>query len=419
MASSSSNLRMPESIEHFTERSQERSQAFSHLISIFKTESMPLPPVVWAFFQVADLEMVETMVPRFVRPLLDEGTLETMCRNAILLWRQGKEANNEAGPSKKRNLSSAFGAPDASNPTSTRTRPDPTPLSKTKSGQVPSSTGSNVRRSKRAAAMCRERDNHRCIASKCGEVDACHIYPWCAFGGNNMKRVDKFWLALEMFWPEEKVKSWRKKIFRSDIPGTAGTETVENMVSLTATLHRFHSAGAFALRPVHKSDDGTRLELEFHWLVVQQRDPAVELDLLTEPLSSRDRIESSDQFWFARRDENGTVSRLCSGDRFEMVTDDPVNKPLPDAGLLEMQWHLQRILAMSGAAGWREEDFDRDSAADMAMPAAQQTTDDQVQPDVVETVEKWLDDQDADIPSESYSNGDSEAISDGELGRSP
>lgn len=56
-----------------------------------------------------------------------------------------------------------------------------------------------------------------------------------------------------------------------------------------------------------------------------------------------------------------------------MTTDDPENEPLPEPGLLEMQWHLQHILAMSGAAGWKEEDFDDDpDAAVDTLPSVEQ-----------------------------------------------
>jgi len=41
---------------------------------------------------------------------------------------------------------------------------------------------------------------------------------------------------------------------------------------------------------------------------------------------------------------------LRSEDTFTLTTDDPVNKPLPSFKLLHMQWILQRITAMSGAA---------------------------------------------------------------------
>jgi hypothetical protein len=44
-----------------------------------------------------------------------------------------------------------------------------------------------------------------------------------------------------------------------------------------------------------------------------------------------------------------------------------------------MQWHLQRILAMSGAAGWREKNFEHGvlSAPIDALPSVEQWLDDQ------------------------------------------
>lgn len=168
--------------------------------------------------------------------------------------------------------------------------------------------------------------------------------------------MTNFWKTLRFFGPTDKVDAWRAKIFLDN--GTPyGTETVENMITFNATLHNFHCEGAFALRPVRITADKTQLELEFHWLKRQVRDSKVMVDLLELPMSSRDLKESGHGQFFCYLD-NGVPTRLVSGQRFTMTTDDPVNKPLPDPGLLELQWHLQRILAMSGAAGWKEDEFD-------------------------------------------------------------
>lgn len=151
------------------------------------------------------------------------------------------------------------------------------------------------------------------------------------------------------------------------------------MLTFTSTLHRFHSEGAFALRPVRMSDDKTQLELEFHWLARQERVSSARVDLLEKPLSSRDRTDSGDGYQFCRHDAKPTL--LVSGTRFILTTDNAANKPLPDSGLLELQWHLQRILAMSGAAGWKEEDFDYDyydnSSTGLVAPSVEQWLDDQ------------------------------------------
>lgn len=239
------------------------------------------------------------------------------------------------------------------------------------------------------------------------EIDAAHIYPWCAFGHVTPKRVANFWATLRMFWRPQLVQSWRDQIFVDPNEPNRGTETVANMISLTATLHRFHSAGAFALRPIQMSDDKTQLELEFHWLAREERDSSSEVDLMVEPLSSRNRPLSGSGYGpFIRILDTtiGTTEPLVSGTRFTMTTDDPVQRPLPDPGLLTLQWHLQRVLAMSGAAGWKEEEFGWDSDDDDNAPG--------------QTVEADIDYRSEDLPAHYHRGpnspgGDSDDSGDG------
>jgi hypothetical protein len=168
-----------------------------------------------------------------------------------------------------------------------------------------------------------------------------------------------------MFWTKAKVDAWSSEIFVDNNASFRGKETVANMISLTSTLHTFHTQGAFALRPLQISNDKKQLELEFHWLVIEEREKGTRMNLLDMPKSSEHRTESGDGYGpFVRRNPDGSIQVLKSGDRFTMSTDDPVNKPLPDPGLLALQWHLQRVLAMSGAASWRDEDSDNDDDDD-------------------------------------------------------
>lgn len=52
---------------------------------------------------------------------------------------------------------------------------------------------------------------------------------------------------------------------------------------------------------------------------------------------------------------------IRTGDVFLLSTTDFEHYPLPNRLLLEMQWKLQRVIAMSGAAGFeRDEDDDED-----------------------------------------------------------
>jgi hypothetical protein len=51
-----------------------------------------------------------------------------------------------------------------------------------------------------------------------------------------------------------------------------------------------------------------------------------------------------------------------SGDTFTFTTKDPKNLPLPSLELLEMQWALQRLVGMCGAAEWPSlDEYDDDS----------------------------------------------------------
>jgi hypothetical protein len=51
---------------------------------------------------------------------------------------------------------------------------------------------------------------------------------------------------------------------------------------------------------------------------------------------------------------------IKSGDTFALRTVNPITHPLPSFELLEMQWHLNRIVSMSGAADIYDDDDDDD-----------------------------------------------------------
>jgi hypothetical protein len=72
------------------------------------------------------------------------------------------------------------------------------------------------------------------------------------------------------------------------------------------------------------------------------------INLTTIPLSTRN-LESNDETRLidCRQSED---RRIKSGDLFELTTDDPEARPLPSMALLEMQWFLQRVMGMAGAA---------------------------------------------------------------------
>ena len=70
------------------------------------------------------------------------------------------------------------------------------------------------------------------------------------------------------------------------------------------------------------------------------------------------------QSWLNRLEVDGSTPRIRSGETFTFTTEDPENLPLPSLQLLEMQWVLQRLVGMSGAAGWPSLDEIDDDSVD-------------------------------------------------------
>ncbi|KAG4434265.1 hypothetical protein IFR05_010255 [Cadophora sp. M221] len=72
------------------------------------------------------------------------------------------------------------------------------------------------------------------------------------------------------------------------------------------------------------------------------------INLTTTPLSTRN-LDSNDETRLIDCHQSED-RRIKSGDLFELTTDDPVARPLPSMAPLEMQWFLQRVMGMAGAA---------------------------------------------------------------------
>lgn len=365
------NVRPEEDGQRFTERSAERRQLFLKLQSLHPQPVFP--SITWAFLQIADIEVIrEAVQSHLFRQSLTDRDLrlarERKALDTILLWSQ-KQPRKDPTAASATSTHSQFKTVSNQPPSKSRLL-NANILAgskRTRSGHIIGGPEYSVGRHDGVRSNCKKRDGYLCAVSRMAEIDAAHIYPWCGLGGQNEERVVRFWDTLKMFWKAELVESWRSKLFVDANNPNRGTETVENMISLSALLHRYHSAARFALRPIQLSDDKTKLELEFHWLVVEGRKRQDEVNIMDEPLSSAGRLSAGRGYGpLDRIDPNDDTIRipLVSGTRFTMSTDDPVQRPLPDTGLLTLQWNLQRVLAMSGAAEWTEEDFGNDDDDD-------------------------------------------------------
>jgi hypothetical protein len=102
------------------------------------------------------------------------------------------------------------------------------------------------------------------------------------------------------------------------------------------------------------SDDKKHLDIQFFWLSSNPYVPRV--NILQVPSLPAD-LDQGPNFIGLFNFETRTEIR--SGCEISLKTDDPVSRPLPDFSLLEMQWFLHRVTAMSGAAE-PQDDFHND-----------------------------------------------------------
>jgi len=177
--------------------------------------------------------------------------------------------------------------------------------------------------------------------------------------------IPNFWNLLRLFWDEDRVEKWRSTIFPNSQNPNVGVESYFNLISLSSHAHEMWNKGLFALKPLKLSRDRKKLTVQFFWQVPGGYKIKSRIDLLTEPASSEGKNVVGDGYWLTRLENDGLTPRnICSGETFTFTTNDPKNLPLPSLELLEMQWVLQRLVGMCGAAEWPSLDLDDDDIAD-------------------------------------------------------
>jgi hypothetical protein len=141
--------------------------------------------------------------------------------------------------------------------------------------------------------------------------------------------------------------------------------------ALRRDAHDMWNKGIFALKPLELSADKRQLTIQFFWQPQYNHQLGSHVDLLKEPLSSKGLCQVKIQDKTRNKPivipYSLTLTRvdkpsrdIQSGEIFTNTTDDPQSKPLPSWQLLEMQWFLQRITAMSGATETPDLDLNDD-----------------------------------------------------------
>lgn len=206
-----------------------------------------------------------------------------------------------------------------------------------------------------------ERDGYRCVFMRTALHDVAQIYPTqlvpqtSVSVGLNM--FPDFWKLLEFFFDKDRIARWRRQIFRDLSDANKPMDSCRNRVCLDPVAHCMWNRGLFALRPIAQSEDNKELTIQFHW---QPKPPHMrfdEVDILQVPASSRD-LDGREGLVLHRllsNDEGVLEQQIKSGDVFVLKTENPATHPLPSFDLLDMHWHLNRILNLSGASGMLDE----------------------------------------------------------------
>jgi len=132
------------------------------------------------------------------------------------------------------------------------------------------------------------------------------------------------------------------------------------MLTMQNNLHANWHSGAFALKPLPLNMNETEerearaLRIQFFWqpFYDKDKDRSPEVDLLEQPrLAETSQHNTFTEDWRTQVQGRVVAKReIVNGMVFIVSTHDPLRLPLPSRDLLEMQWNLNRVVALRGAA---------------------------------------------------------------------
>ncbi|KAM5480165.1 hypothetical protein MaudMau93_007628 [Microsporum audouinii] len=151
------------------------------------------------------------------------------------------------------------------------------------------------------------------------------------------------WDTLRLFWPEEKVNAWFQAIRPT-------TETTRNLLSFAPHTHSSHGRAYFGLKPVEMNEDQTQLTLRFYWLPCASKSQKMRLTTRPDVPSIGDGREVGSERSGKVKLFDVYSNKPIFSDVIVMKTADPEERPLPDLALLEMQWVLNVVAAISAGS---------------------------------------------------------------------
>ncbi|EER42554.1 conserved hypothetical protein [Histoplasma capsulatum var. duboisii H88] len=309
--------------EHLNIPTQERKELLAELADALETDKVGA--AFWACLQVCDLDQLRELIHQAKAAPKLVSLLARECHALPRLWKQLVTRSN----------------------LSTATSPKEKSVNSRASGPT---------------SQARERDNSRCVFTKSSIFEVAHIYPHCLIRpatppNERTEAIQSFWKTLEFFWKPEQIQQWRQEIFRSPNSPNNASDACFNLICMQPNIHMAWTKGLFALRPFEYNEDKSKLDVEWYWQPKQSHGPYDLVDLRKSPPSSRD-LNEVDDYNIVLEPTPNNFARLKSGHRFTLETPDAQRLPLPSKGLLELQWHLNRIVSMAAAGEGEDSDYD-------------------------------------------------------------
>ncbi|KAI4149166.1 MAG: hypothetical protein LQ340_004762 [Diploschistes diacapsis] len=208
-------------------------------------------------------------------------------------------------------------------------------------------------RSAKEADKARLRDNSQCIVTGSAIVDTCHIWP---FASKNVKWTKRQTLldALGAVYASEQLQQWVQKLS----PEGEVIDRASNMLTLNPILHRLWGKALIGFEPLERIPNG--ITMRFWWLQrTGMRLSDRNIDITADPATL---FHQSNEPGHISMVDFGTCRPICSGDVITVTAQEPAD--VPDFEILQLQWDLLRMTALTGAAEDAEDDEDDDDDDD-------------------------------------------------------
>ncbi|QMW42050.1 hypothetical protein G4B11_005374 [Aspergillus flavus] len=323
----------------------------------------------WACLWFADIEILQSLITHLIEDEASRRCFKTNDTGSARSKKKSKDAESESDSednqisdedsndetSGRKRKAGAIGKQSPSKIPRLITTPD---LQKATTSSVKPSitpTKTSTGREKSARKLCEKRDDLTCLITGFKEpIEIAHIYP-LSLGQKSKTEQEQFWETISNFWTSEKIDSWKAEVL-----GPQGTEHCANLMCFSNIAHKLWEKARFALYPLQLSDDKKTLTVKFFWLPTMKYLRSQSITRLPSPIAPDLISSTKDGIPFAKLFKLVTEEKIRSGDILTFYTTDPVKLPLPSVKLLQLQWTLHRVLAMSGAADASDEDLDPD-----------------------------------------------------------